>query len=175
MAPKPTIHEEYFYCLWGLLSQGISGVSRNSAMEKKNITRITVNRESPTSKRGCLVGNSRVVRVVSSPSRRWPTTAYSILFLHKQEILLRVGVYWRTIMDISFKWILSKWMWSFVKGVTQTAADKRPRLPHVRGWCGRRALTSRNAPHSTRAPLVRSCGILILQRSVLPSVNGIGI
>ena len=52
------------------------------------------------------------------------------------------------------------------------AADKRRRLPHARGCCGRRTLTSRNSWHSTRAPLVGRHGILVFQRSVLPGVNG---
>ena len=52
------------HCRWCLFLQGISGgCSRNSAMGKENgkkITQITENRESPKSKRGCLLGNSHV-------------------------------------------------------------------------------------------------------------------
>ena len=81
----------------------------------------------------------------------------------------------RTIMDINFgfTWLLSKCSRNIFKGVTpNAAADKRRRLPHARGCCGRRALTSRNAQHSTRAPLICKYGILTIQRYVLPGVNG---
>ena len=109
MAPKSTIYEEYFWCLcatWACFRkrfQGFRGIRRWKKIKK---TRITENRESPRSKRGCLVGKSRVVHVVSSPNRRWSTTAGITLFLYQQEFLLRVGVCWRTITDMSSKWMV---------------------------------------------------------------------
>ena len=109
---------------------------------------------------------------MSSPSRRWPTTATVLSFSTNRRDYSE-WVCCRTIKQIGLKWLLSK---ESVRGKFSKVSHQPPqtnacKLPHARGCHGRRALTSRNAQHSTRAPLVRWCGILILQRSVLPGVK----
>ena len=161
MAPKSTIHEGYLYCLcatWACFRQGFHGF-RGIRRWKNKITPITENRESPIEiKRGCLVGNSRVVHVVSSPSRRWSTTADSTLFLHQQEFLLRVGVCWRTIiMDISFKWILlSKVVAECFQKCHTNRRRQTPKTPAcTRLWTARVDFAKRTSLHaSTLSSLV---------------------
>ena len=157
MAPKSTIHEEYFWCLcatWACFRkgfQGFRGIRRWKEIKKRESPKI--GNQSPKSKRGCLVGNSRVVHVVStSPSRRWSTTADITLFLYQQEFLLRVGVCWRTITDMSSKWMVGC-------GICQRCHTNRrrqtPKTPAcTRLWTARVDFAKRTSLHaSTLSPL----------------------
>ena len=155
MAPKSTIHEEYFWCscaTWACFRKGFQGFRGIRRWKNIKKTRITENRESPRSKRGCLVGNSRVVHVVSSPNRRWSTTAGITLFLYQQEFLLRAGVCWRT--DMSLKWMVA----DFLQRCHTNRRRQTPKTPAcTRLWTARVDFAKRTSLHaSTLSPLIQA-------------------
>ena len=161
MAPKSTIHEEYFCCLcatWACLRkgfQGFRGIRRWKKIKK---------RESPK------IGNHRNQKgVVWLEIRAWCTwcqaqaddgqlqLADRTLFLHQQEFLLRVGVCWGTIMDISFKWILSnKVVADFFQRCHKNLRRQTPKTPAcTRLWTARVDLAKPTSFHaSTLSPLI---------------------